>query len=155
LGRKFFPFFLSARTPTTTTVTPNRHNNDNEGPHLRHQPIPNPKPPRHVEAATAAAAGSRRDSSRAPGMFLLCVFGGGMLIIFQNSSDSFPITMTPLLAKETRRRHLCSRGCFASAYHIPTPRRVFSTQVIAKEMSSPKPAVRRAYLLLSLEALLL
>jgi hypothetical protein len=51
---------------TTTTVAPNRHDNDNEGRHLQHQPIPNPKPPRRVEAAIAAA---RRDSSRAPGMF--------------------------------------------------------------------------------------
>ena len=42
-------------------LAPNRHDNDNEGPHLQHQPIPNPKPPRRVEAATAAGT---RDKSR-------------------------------------------------------------------------------------------
>jgi hypothetical protein len=45
----------------TTTVAPNLHDND-DGPHLQHQPIPNPKPPQRVKAATAAAAAGARDA---------------------------------------------------------------------------------------------
>jgi hypothetical protein len=70
---------------TATTVAPNRHDNDNEGPHLQHQPIPNPKPPQRVKAVTAAAGGSRRNSSRASGMFFSFFFYHILLMLFQDT----------------------------------------------------------------------